>query len=86
MSGYSRLFGEYLNAVQRVIDERVPSLAACFANMRPILEDSQRATETKISDVLGTLAERSAIVTLNAVNYLHNEMAPTFRAALLDGK
>jgi hypothetical protein len=86
MSDYSRLFTEYLNAVQRVINEKVPPLAACFSNMRPILENSQRTTETQIGDVLGTLAEKAAIVTVNAVQYLQDEMRPTFRIAMEDSK
>ncbi|CAF3487534.1 unnamed protein product [Fusarium graminearum] len=85
MSDYSRLFAEYLNAVQRVINEKVPPLAACFANMRPILETSQRTTETKIGDVLETVAEKSAIVALNVAGYLEEQMKPTFEVALKDG-
>ncbi|QPC58119.1 hypothetical protein HYE67_000350 [Fusarium culmorum] len=85
MSDYSRLFAEYLNAVQRVINEKVPPLAACFANMRHILETSQRTTETKIGDVLGTVADKSAIVALNVAGYLEEEMKPTFEVALKDG-
>ncbi|KAF0637775.1 hypothetical protein FPSE5266_09531 [Fusarium pseudograminearum] len=84
MSEYSSLFTDYLNEIQRVISEKIPVLAACFSNMRPILESSQRATETQIGDILGTLAEKSAIVALNVANSLEDEMKPTFENALQD--
>ncbi|KAK6713633.1 hypothetical protein SNK04_004597 [Fusarium graminearum] len=54
--------------------------------MRPILETSQRTTETKIGDVLETVAEKSAIVALNVAGYLEEQMKPTFEVALKDGK
>ncbi|XEV04322.1 hypothetical protein FSHL1_009609 [Fusarium sambucinum] len=46
MSDYSEIFTEYLNAIQRVISEKIPVLEACFANMRPILENSQQMRPT----------------------------------------
>ncbi|OBS23368.1 hypothetical protein FPOA_03917 [Fusarium poae] len=85
MSDYSRIFAEYLTAIQHVINKKVPPLAACFSNMRPMLEASQRATETKIADVLGTVADKAAIVALNVVGHLQDEMIPTFQVALQDG-
>ncbi|RGP59817.1 GTPase slip-gc [Fusarium sporotrichioides] len=84
MSGYSKVFNEYLKAIQRVIDEKVPLLAACFSNTRSVLKNSQRAIETRIGDVLETLAEDAAIVALDVVSTLQNEMNPTFEAALLE--
>ncbi|KAJ4009644.1 hypothetical protein NW752_009231 [Fusarium irregulare] len=84
VSDYSRIFTEYLDAIQRVINDKVPPLGACFESMRPILENSQRAMSTKIGDVLSTLAEKSALVTVDAVVYLHDEMRPTFEAAAAD--
>ncbi|KAL3600183.1 hypothetical protein FPOAC2_04414 [Fusarium poae] len=84
MSDYSGIFTEYLNAIQRVISEKIPVLEACFANMRPILENSQRTTETQIGQILGTLAERAAIVAINVAKTLEEEMKPTFEAALQD--
>ncbi|RGP63852.1 GTPase slip-gc [Fusarium longipes] len=79
---YSRLFTEYLNALQCVINEKVPTLADQFSNLRPILESSQRATEMQIGEVLGTLSEKAAMVTHDAVKYLKGEIKPIFETAL----
>ncbi|RFN49669.1 gtpase slip-gc, partial [Fusarium flagelliforme] len=82
MADYSRLFTEYLDTIQHVINERVPSLGASFASMRSILENSQRATEIRIDAVLSQLAERTAGVTINAVQGLQADWKPTFTAAM----
>lgn len=82
MSDYSRLFVEYLDTVQHVINERVPSLGAQFATIRSTLENSQHATEIKIDGVLAKLAETTADVTVTAVQGLQNEWKPTFTSAL----
>lgn len=82
MADYSRLFTEYLDTIQQVINERVPSLGASFASMRSILENSQRATEIRIDAVLSQLAARTAGVTINAVQGLQADWKPTFADAM----
>ncbi|KAF5571882.1 GTPase SLIP-GC [Fusarium pseudoanthophilum] len=83
--GYTQGFTEYLNEIQRVISEKVPSLEQSFNNMRPILENSQRATEIKIRDTLSQLTENVARVATQADTFMAQEWKPSFRVALLDG-
>jgi hypothetical protein len=86
MAGYTEVFTEYLNEIQRLITEHVPALEAIFNGMRPILDNSQRATETDIGNALDKLSQNAATVALEAVTYLTDEMTPTFRAAAADSK
>ncbi|CZR42561.1 uncharacterized protein FPRO_09864 [Fusarium proliferatum ET1] len=82
--GYTCVFREYLNKIQKVISEKVPSLEYSYNNMRPILENSQHATEVKIRDALTQLAENTATVAFDVSKFLSNEWKPVFRVALLD--
>ncbi|KAF4338652.1 GTPase SLIP-GC [Fusarium beomiforme] len=82
--GYSQGFTQYLNEIQQIISDKVPSLELSFNSMRPILENSQHATEIKIRDALSVLQENVARVAFLADEYMADEWKPTFRIALLD--
>ncbi|KAF5611203.1 GTPase SLIP-GC [Fusarium subglutinans] len=82
--GYTCVFTAYLNEIQKVIGEKVPSLEFSYNNMRPILENSQHATEIKIRDALTQLAENTATVAFDVSKFLSNEWKPVFRVAMLD--
>ncbi|WZH49307.1 Dynamin_N domain-containing protein [Fusarium acuminatum] len=84
MAGYTEVFTEYLNEIQRLITKHVPALEAIFNGMRPILDNSQRATETDIGNVLDKLSQKASTIAFEAVAYLTDEMTPTFRAAAAD--
>jgi hypothetical protein len=86
MAGYTEVFTEYLNEIQRLITKHVPALEAIFNGMRPILDNSQRATETDIGNVLDKLSQKASTIAFEAVAYLTDEMTPTFRAAAADSK
>ncbi|KAF9771618.1 hypothetical protein IL306_010737 [Fusarium sp. DS 682] len=84
ISGYTQGFTQYLNEIQQVISDKVPSLELSFNNMRPILDNSQRATEIKIRDALSQLQENVAQVAFLADVYMADEWKPTFRDAMLE--
>ncbi|KAG9499701.1 hypothetical protein J7337_008160 [Fusarium musae] len=82
--GYSQVFTQYLNELNRLISDKVPSLAVSFSNVRPILENSQRATELKVRDALSELSNNIAHVASVADVHMAVQWRTTFRAALLD--
>ncbi|CEI60412.1 hypothetical protein FVEN_g6553 [Fusarium venenatum] len=81
MGAFSIIWTKYLNELQKDISAKVPTLEDSFKNMRPILDQSQRATETKIRGTLGRLAQKSSDITFDAVEYLSEGMEPAFDAA-----
>ncbi|UZP37113.1 hypothetical protein NXS19_004929 [Fusarium pseudograminearum] len=84
MLDYSKLFAEYLDAIQNIIHDKIPMISARFNQLRPILDDSKITTKTKIDEVLAKLTEEAIIITLNVAPRLRTEMKPTFAAALSD--
>ncbi|KAM0351869.1 hypothetical protein ACHAPU_002382 [Fusarium lateritium] len=84
MAGYTEVFTQYLNEIQRLITVNIPALEAIFNGMRPILDSSQRATETDIGNALDSLSQKASTVAFEAVTYLTDEMKRTFRAAADD--
>ncbi|KAL4724222.1 hypothetical protein ACLX1H_008835 [Fusarium chlamydosporum] len=81
MDAFSLIWTKYLDALQKDINTKVPALELSFKNMRAILDNSQRATENRIRSTLGNLAQKASGITFDAVEYLSNEMEPTFHAA-----
>ncbi|KAF5965973.1 hypothetical protein FBULB1_11949 [Fusarium bulbicola] len=82
--GYTQVFTQYLNELNHLISDKVPSLAVSFSNVRPILENSQRATEVKIRDALSELSDNIAHVASVADVHMAAQWKATFRAALMD--
>jgi len=81
MAAFSMIWKNYLDALQKDINTNVPPLEVSFNNMRPLLDTAQRATENKIRNTLGKLSQKASSVTFDAVQYLTDEMEPTFKEA-----
>ncbi|QPC69512.1 hypothetical protein HYE68_000264 [Fusarium pseudograminearum] len=84
MSDYSKLFAEYLDAIQNIIHDKIPMLSARFNELRPTLDNSKITTKRKIDQVLAKLTEEAIIITLDVAPRLRTEMKPTFAAARSD--
>ncbi|RBR23210.1 uncharacterized protein FIESC28_03952 [Fusarium coffeatum] len=82
MAYFSLTWTQYLDQLHEVLRSKVPSLGHRFSIIRPNLDRSQRATETKILGTLNDLSQKTSNVVFDAVNYLNQEMRSTFQAAL----
>jgi hypothetical protein len=85
MAAFSEIFREYLDQLQKDISTKVPSLEVSFNNMKPILSASQRATETKIRSTIDELSQKASNVAFDSVDYLKEEMKPTFQECIETG-
>ncbi|KAF5586418.1 gtpase slip-gc [Fusarium pseudocircinatum] len=87
MAGFSQIWEEYLDQLQKDISNKVPALEVSFNNMRPVLNTSQRSTENQIRKAIEDLSQKASSVAFDSADYLTDEMKPTFEMCMeTDGR
>jgi hypothetical protein len=78
---FKKVWADYLREIEKLVKEELPVLETSFNSLLSMASDIELGFETQIFAALETLAKETSTVGLDVVEFLVEELGPTFAIA-----